>query len=54
MPQLEWLRYTAFLVLYPIGLIGELGVIHATIFDITEPCESLKNPKLKISNLLLL
>ena len=37
MPRLEWIRYTAFIVLYPIGCIGELGVISATIAAITEP-----------------
>ena len=39
MPRLEWLRYSAFIILYPLGLIGELGVINATIYDITAPSE---------------
>ena len=41
MPRLEWLRYSAFVLLYPLGCAGEIGVIEATIKHMTEPRESL-------------
>ena len=37
MPRLEWLRYSAFVLLYPLGCAGEIGVIEATIKHMTDP-----------------
>jgi len=37
MPRLEWLRYTAFIVLYPIGCVCEMGVIEAVIAHLISP-----------------
>ena len=37
MPRLEWLRYTAFIILYPLGCWGEMGVIEATMNHMIEP-----------------
>ena len=37
MPRLEWLRYSAFILLYPLGSVAEIGVIQATIAHMTEP-----------------
>ena len=39
MPRLEWLRYSAFVLLYPLGCAGEIGVIEATIKHMTDPRE---------------
>ena len=32
---LEWLRYTAFIPLYPIGVVGELGLLYIAIPIVT-------------------
>lgn len=42
MPRLEWIRYSAFVVLYPLGCIGEMGVIEATIKHMIDPLVTFK------------
>jgi len=37
MPRLEWIRYTAFIILYPLGCFGEMGVIDATLKHMIDP-----------------
>ena len=54
MPRLEWLRYSAFVLLYPLGCAGEIGVIEATIKHMTEPRESLYQLFLRFQALSLL
>jgi len=45
MPRLEWLRYSAFVLLYPLGCAGEIGVIEATIKHMTEPLVTIIEPE---------
>ena len=45
MPKLEWLRYTAFILLYPIGCVCEMGVIEAVIGHLINPWTEILEPE---------
>lgn len=45
MPRLEWVRYTAFFALYPIGCICEVGCIEAVIGHLVSPWVDIIEPE---------